>query len=140
MTAPTIPDLDPTAASALLAQRPDAVLVDVRSKVEHDYVGHPPGALHVPWKEFPTWAVNPDFVAQVRAALVARGAPAPEAVPIVALCRSGARSRAAAEALAQAGFRELYNVAEGFEGDKDAAGHRNTVNGWRARGLPWEQT
>ncbi|MGE0387070.1 MAG: rhodanese-like domain-containing protein [Gammaproteobacteria bacterium] len=140
MNEPAIADIDPAAAHALLRGRPDAVLLDVRSRVEFDYVGHPVGAIHVAWKEFPTWAVSPDFVAQVRRAVSQARGGAAEQVPILALCRSGARSRAAAEELARHGFRELYNVAEGFEGDKDAAGHRNTVNGWRARGLPWEQT
>ena len=135
-----IPDLNPLEADQLLRERKQAVLLDVRSKVEFDYVGHPLGAVHVPWTEFPGWVANPQFVAQVRAAIAATGSPPAESVPILAICRSGTRSRAAAEELARHGFKELYNVAEGFEGDKDGHGHRNTVNGWRARGLPWEQT
>ncbi|MCC7414103.1 MAG: rhodanese-like domain-containing protein [Gammaproteobacteria bacterium] len=135
-----MPDLDPKQAFDLLASRPEALLLDVRSRVEYDYVGHPVGALHVAWKEFPAWSENPDFLTEVRRAIAAVRPEPVEAVPVLAICRSGARSRAAAQALERAGFRELYNVAEGFEGDKDAENHRNTVNGWRARGLPWEQT
>jgi rhodanese-related sulfurtransferase len=138
--ASTVADLNPLEASELLARRPEAVLLDVRSKVEFDYVGHAPGAVHVAWKEFPTWTQNPRFVAEVEAAIGAVRVGPPRTTPIVAMCRSGARSRAAGEELARHGYTEVYNVAEGFEGDKDAAGHRNTVNGWRARGLPWEQT
>lgn len=129
--------VDPREASAILEREPGAVLLDVRSKVEFDYVGHPTGALNVPWKEFPDWAENPRFVEEVRAALGDDDAPGR---PILAICRSGARSMAAAKALSAAGYERLYNVEEGFEGDKDANGHRNTVSGWRFHGLPWEQT
>lgn len=139
MTADDIRRVDPSEASDILGSEDGAVLIDVRSKVEFDYVGHPAGALHVPWKEFPDWNENPRFVDEVRAALAQAGGDDP-ARPILAICRSGARSMAAAKALAAAGYERLYNVEEGFEGDKDDAGHRNTVNGWRARGLPWEQT
>lgn len=136
-----VPELDPSEAYAFLQRHPRAVLLDVRSRVEHDYVGRPLGAVHVAWQEFPTWEVNPRFVDEVRATLASlRPDCAPEEIPVLAICRSGARSRAAAAALMRAGFRETYNVAEGFEGVKDAHNHRNTVNGWRARGLPWEQT
>ncbi len=132
--------VNPQEAHAMMRRTPGAVLLDVRSRVEFDYVGHPPGALHVAWKEFPNWEIDPHFAGRVRAALKEHGIADPESTPIFAICRSGHRSLAAAEELARHGFRALYNVEEGFEGDKDAAGHRNTVNGWRVRGLPWEQT
>jgi rhodanese-related sulfurtransferase len=97
--------------------------------------------VHVAWAEHPAWRPNPQqFVTQAKAALAKLGGTAPEVRPILAICRSGARSLAAAQALAAAGFTELYNVAEGFEGDRDEDGHRNTINGWRQRGLPWIQT
>jgi rhodanese-related sulfurtransferase len=56
------------------------------------------------------------------------------------ICRSGARSHSAADAATRAGWREAYNVLEGFEGNKDGEQHRNTVNGWRKAGLPWTQS
>lgn len=131
--------ITPAEAAAMLAANDKAVLLDVRSKVEFDYVGHPVGAINVMWKDYPEWQENPDFVAQARAALAAAGGD-DAARPILAICRSGARSMAAAEKLAAAGYTNLCNVEEGFEGDKDGAGHRGTVSGWKARGLPWEQT
>lgn len=131
--------VDPPAAAAVLDQDSTAVLIDVRSRVEYDYVGHPSGALNVVWKDYPDWQQNPDFVDEVRAALSASGGDAPDR-PILAICRSGARSMAAAEVLAAAGYTELYNVEEGFEGDKDEHGHRGKVGGWKFHGLPWEQT
>jgi len=136
----TIIRLDPSAAKARLNDDERAVLIDVRSRVEHEFVGHPPGALHVAFSEWPEWRPFPDFAARVRAALAAQGQAEPETLPVFLLCRSGGRSLAAAEALVAAGFVSVHNVEEGFEGAKDAEGHRNTIDGWRARGLPWVQT
>jgi len=129
----------PPEAWRILNGDTQAVLLDVRSKVEYDYVGHPAGALNVMWKDYPGWKENPNFVAEVKAALAARGGDSAQR-PLLAICRSGARSLAAAKALAAAGYTNLSNVEEGFEGDKDAHGHRCTVSGWRYHQLPWEQT
>jgi rhodanese-related sulfurtransferase len=135
-----ITEVDPRQAWELLQRHPEAVLLDVRSRMEFEYVGHPVGALHVPWSEFPDWRPDPDFVARVRERLLAlRPGFEPEDVPLVSLCRSGNRSAAAGLALEQAGFRRVYNMREGFEGDRDAQRHRGTVGGWRFHGLPWEQ-
>jgi rhodanese-related sulfurtransferase len=117
-----------------------AVLVDVRTMAEWNFVGLPDlGELDaqvacVEWQSFPTGAQNPGFAAQVTAELGAD-----KARPVLLLCRSGARSRAAAIALTQAGFGQAFNVAGGFEGDADASGHRGQRNGWKAEGLPWRQ-
>ena len=129
----------PPEAAAVLRGDSSAVLIDVRSKVEFDYVGHPVGAVNLIWKDYPAWDENPDFVAEVQAHLRANGGD-DTARPILAICRSGARSMAAAKTLSAAGYTNLYNVEEGFEGDKDADGHRRCVNGWLHHGLPWEQT
>ncbi|MEM7540995.1 MAG: rhodanese-like domain-containing protein [Pseudomonadota bacterium] len=112
-----------------------ARLIDVRSTVEFKYVGHPLNAVHVVWKEFPDWEENAHFGTQVAAALGEAGSDA----PIYLICRSGARSFAAAERLAEQGYTHLHNVEEGFEGDRDDNHHRGTINGWRFHGLPWEQ-
>jgi len=131
--------VDPLQAHAQIAADPLAVLIDVRSRMEFDYVGHPIGALHVPWKEFPEWRVNTGFVDAVRELLGADGGVASVDRPVYLLCRSGARSLAAGEELVRRGFRRVYNIEEGFEGEKDAENHRSTISGWRFRGLPWEQ-
>ena len=137
-----IKEVNPAEAWQILRDDPQAVLLDVRSRVEFSYVGHPPGAINVPWKDAPDWRVDGRFVDKVRAALAERfpDRESYEDVPILALCRSGARSRSAGEALQEQGFARVYNVAEGFEGDLDENRHRNTVNGWRVHGLPWEQS
>jgi rhodanese-related sulfurtransferase len=83
-------------------------------------------------------APNPAFVGELSGALSATGA-SPD-TPILFLCRSGARSRAAAMAMTGAGFLKSFNVAGGFEGDLDGERHRGNANGWKAQGLPWKQS
>ncbi|MEE2979083.1 MAG: rhodanese-like domain-containing protein [Pseudomonadota bacterium] len=126
--------LDPTDAHAFLQRTPAALFIDCRSEMEHLFVGHPAGAHHVSWNDGPHWEVNPEFVPTVRK-LTGHG----NERPIVLICRSGNRSAAAAHALEEAGFRDVYVVRHGFEGDLDGTRHRNTLNGWRHAGLPWEQ-
>lgn len=128
-----IENLDPKQSWQLLQDNPDAVLIDVRTKMEHNYIGRPPGAIHVPWKEFPDWQVNSEFVAEVKK--FAKG----ESVPILLLCRSGQRSMDAAIALQTSGYKILINITEGFEGPLDENKHRGNKGGWRFHGLPWEQ-
>jgi len=120
----------PKEAHALMQS--GARLVDVRTKPELQYVGRVPGAAEVEWQTYPGNRQNPEFLAEL-AALVGKDQ------PVMFLCRSGARSHSAAEAATRAGWRETYNVLEGFEGAKDAAQHRNSVGGWRFAGLPWTQ-
>ena len=107
-------------------------LVDVRTRPELAYVGRIPGAAAVEWQTWPGNRPNPGFLEEL-AEITDKDE------PVMFICRSGARSHQAAEAAMQAGWRETYNVLEGFEGDKDTAEHRNTVNGWRKAGLPWVQ-
>jgi rhodanese-related sulfurtransferase len=137
MSASEVKEINPDEAMRILRSDPQAVLLDVRSTMEYQYVGHPVGAVLVPWMDAPDWQVDPEFVTKVRQEL--RDMNRSETAPILALCRSGARSRMAGLALLSHGFTTIYNVAEGFEGDRDDQGHRSTLNGWRFRGLPWEQ-
>lgn len=122
--------LTPAEAHTLL--QAGAKLVDVRTTPELVYVGAVPGSIPVEWQTYPGNARNPDFLAQLAQA-------AAPGDTLMFLCRSGVRSHYAAAAATQAGWRDCYNVLEGFEGDKDAAQHRSTVGGWRRAGLPWIQ-
>ena len=133
-----IPEINPKQAAQRCRDDQAAVIIDVRSKVEYEFVGHPIGAIHIAWKEFPDWEENPNFCAQVDAALESDG-DARFDRPLLMLCRSGARSMAAGKKLAAHGYTNVANIAEGFEGDKDAANHRGNINGWRFHRLPWEQ-
>ena len=110
-----------------------AKLVDVRTKPELLYVGKVPGSVAVEWQTYPGNRENPEFLAELAAAV-------PKDTPVMFLCRSGARSSAAADAATRAGWKEAYNVLEGFEGDKDSDQHRSSVGGWRKAGLPWIQS
>ena len=112
-------------------QAGQAVLVDVRSDAEREWVGYVPGAAAVAWKQWPGMAMNADFDAQMRAAV-------PEGARAVLLCRSGVRSIAAARRATELGIT-AYNILEGFEGDADAQGQRGKMGGWRFHGLPWKQ-
>ncbi len=132
-------DLTPTEAWELLEREPQAVLVDVRSQAEWMFVGVPDVTglgkklVTVSWNHWPGGNRNEDFLDELGAAGVGAGG------PLLFICRSGARSRAAAELATEAGLAPSYNVSEGFEGDLDDTGHRGSA-GWRARGLPWRQS
>lgn len=130
-TLPYAGALTPSEAHALM--QAGAKLVDVRTQAELYWVGRIPGSVAVEWNSFPDGTLNPNFAAQL--AEVAK-----KDEPVMFLCRSGARSHSAAVSATRAGYSECYNVLEGFEGDKDARGQRNTVNGWRKAGLPWTQS
>ena len=125
--------LKPIEASQFLHDNPSAVFVDCRSEMEYFFVGHPVGAHHVAWNDGPDWDINPHFVGQVRKIASMNR-------PVLLICRSGQRSISAGQALEQAGFSDVYNVLDGFEGPLDDNHHRNSVGGWRTEGLPWEQS
>jgi len=129
-----IDNLDPKQAWALLQEKSSAVLIDVRTAIEHGFVGHPPKAIHIAWKEYPGMQLNTAFVEQVQ-----RHAP-DKSAPVLLLCRSGVRSVEAAKALEAVGYQYLVNILEGFEGPLDEHKHRGTLGGWRFHGLPWEQS
>ncbi|MEJ8845554.1 rhodanese-like domain-containing protein [Variovorax rhizosphaerae] len=119
-----------------LVQQAQAVLVDVRSGEERKFVGHVPDSLHVPWATGTALTRNPRFVRELEAKVAKEGGK--DAV-VLLLCRSGKRSALAAEAAAKAGFANVFNVLEGFEGEIDAHQHRGVADGWRFHQLPWVQ-
>jgi len=121
-------------------QSGEAVLVDVRTDAEREYVGFVPGAVNVAWKQWPGMAMNPKFDAQILAAAQSPKSPkSPNGrQKVLLLCRSGVRSVAAAKRATELGL-EAYNLLQGFEGDLDAEGHRGQLGGWRQAGLPWRQ-
>ena len=133
-------DVRPATAWKILNEHKDAVLIDVRTRAEWNYVGLPDldrlgrKPTLIEWQVFPGMQPNAEFVANLAAALPDRDA------PLLFICRSGARSAAAAKAMTAAGYSTCFNVAEGFEGPLDADAKRGTVGGWKAAGLPWRQT
>jgi len=125
----------------LLHDDPRAVLVDIRSTMEYLFVGHPKGSVHVPWIDEPDWTVNPNFVTDIRKLLLGGAICSVDdgCAPVILICRSGKRTVEAGKVLLNAGFNKVMHVVEGFEGELDEEHHRSTTNGWRFRGLPWEQ-
>ncbi len=117
-----------------------AVLVDVRSTAEWVFVGVPDvkpigrTLVQLPWKEYPGMALNVDFVLGMEEQVADKN------TPLLFMCRSGGRSHDAALAMAEAGYTACYNITDGFEGEPNAAGQRNTTGGWRQAELPWRQT
>jgi rhodanese-related sulfurtransferase len=126
--------LRPPEAYAALQDQPNILLVDCRSEIEYMYVGHPVGAVHVAWQDAPDWEINPRFADEV-----AREAKGDKSKPVMLICRSGKRTLDAGKVLEEAGFADVTNVLEGFEGELDDDYHRGTTGGWRFHGLPWEQ-
>lgn len=125
--------LYPDEAYEVLQSAPGAKLVDVRSRAELDWVGRIPDAVEIEWATYPGMKPNPNFTAQLEQEV-------DKEALVMFICRSGMRSNAAAMAATKAGYSDCYNVLEGFEGEKDADEHRNTLGGWRVAGLPWEQS
>lgn len=139
-SAVAIESISPTDAWAVMQSEPGVTLIDVRSDMEFLMIGHPRGAVNVPWIDAPDWVVNGNFVANVRKALLGRvSAKGRRSSPVFLICRSGNRSMDAAEALAADGLSDISVIEGGFEGPLDDAHHRNTVAGWRFEDLPWEQ-
>jgi rhodanese-related sulfurtransferase len=131
---PFMKNLDPRAAWEEMQRTSDALFVDVRMEIESLYVGRPPGVVNIAWYEYPDLTPDPaGFVAAVEREAGRKDR------PVYLICRSGKRTVDAAKALDAAGFSDVTNIKEGFEGELDDAFHRSTNSGWRFHGLPWEQ-
>lgn len=134
-----IENIRPTQAWEALQSDPQVQLVDVRTDAEWTFVGLPDlgeigkQPVLIPWQVYPSMQPHPDFAGALRQAGLT-----PDH-RLLFLCRSGARSMAAAQAAQAAGFPNVANVSEGFEGNPDGEGHRGVTSGWKAEGLPWRQ-
>lgn len=131
----------PQQAWDFLQEQAKAIFVDVRSNMEYLFIGHPIGAINIPWIDEPDWIINPNFVREIRK-LALGGLSHDEGgtdVPVILICRSGKRSKEAGELLLENGFHHVINVADGFEGELDDNHQRSTIAGWRYAKLPWEQ-
>ena len=136
-------DISPQEAFDLLSNEATATLVDVRTSAELAFVGAPDltdigkRLHHIEWSAFPTGELNTNFLRELEAVVRAAGSE-----HLLFLCRSGQRSRRAAQAAEELPIEKplrLYNVATGFEGDLDSDGRRGRASGWKVAGLPWRQ-
>lgn len=123
----------------ILEQDENAVLIDVRTQAEWAFVGicdlsgMDKSPLLISWQDFPHMNINPDFADTITGQDIAKDS------PLYFLCRSGVRSKSAAATMMEAGYEKCFNILDGFEGDRDGAGHRGQLGGWKASGLPWTQ-
>ena len=131
-------NLLPRMAVERMNKNPEAVLIDVRTRAVHKYVGFPVNSILIPWFDEPDLESDPDaFYASVIAELSNRS----DAMDteLILICRSGFRSNEALKCLQSKGFTCVSHVASGFEGDLDENDHRGNLNGWRNDGMPWSQ-
>ena len=132
-------DLSPNEAWNIIKENSDCFLVDCRTSAEWSLVGVPDldslgkKVLFVEWQTFPTMEKNPRFLQEISETILEKKS------KIIFLCRSGARSRSAAEFLTSQGYESCFNCSEGFEGSHDNFGRRSNVNGWKFHNLPWKQ-
>ena len=121
----------------MMKENTNVRLIDIRSTQEFLFVGHPVGALHIPWLDEPDWVPNAAFVDQVRSVMSeVEGDSQP---PLMLICRSGERSNEVGQLLSGAGLVNIFSVTDGFEGPLNQNNHRSQLAGWRSEGLPWEQ-
>jgi len=138
-----IEDVSVEEAWARLKSEADAILIDVRTRAEWSFVGLPDlsnlgkQVVRIEWQSFPDGQINPDFSERLSEFL--SSANIGKDAELLFICRSGSRSRLAAEAMAAQGYTRCRNVTGGFEGPLDADRHRGTQAGWKAAGLPWVQ-
>jgi rhodanese-related sulfurtransferase len=141
--APSIQDVPVRDVWETLKTDPTAIMIDVRTRAEWTFVGLPDLAamgkriVTLEWQTFPENSVDPAFSQRLKTALAGQGADT--TTPMYFICRSGGRSRMAAEAMAALGYQHCFNVAEGFEGPLDGERHRGRIGGWKAAGLAWTQ-
>jgi rhodanese-related sulfurtransferase len=132
-------DISPSEAMKKLKQDPNAQLIDVRTSAEWQYVGAPDlrplnkRSIKIQWRELPNMDLNEDFVEELEMKVPSRY------TVLLFLCRTGGRSREAAIAMTEHGYKNCYNIDKGFEGDLDPNMHRGNISGWKAEKLPWKQ-
>ena len=123
----------------LLKERSDSILVDCRTSAEWGFVGVPnleklnKKVIFLEWQKYPDMQINENFLQEITESGINKDS------SVIFLCRSGARSRSAAEFLTSYGYNNCYNCLDGFEGNHDQDGHRGQINGWKFDNLPWKQ-
>ena len=137
----TIQHISALDAEAMIQEKPQSAFIDVRSDMEYLFIGHPRGAVNIAWIDEPDFLVNPNFERAVRKLILGGVIEYSEhdSVPVILICRSGNRSKEAGNLLIEHGFKHIYNIKHGFEGELNNDHHRSTLGGWRHDNLPWEQ-
>ena len=139
------------AAAFVVQNGSKSLFLDIRTPAEVTFLGMAqPADANVPYMvepPFQQWDAakssfklepNADFIPEVRRRLSEKKLGPDDT--IVLMCRSGDRSAAASNLLAEAGFKHVYSVVDGYEGDLAGDGPKagqRAVNGWKNAGLPW---
>ena len=139
-------NVTPSQAFSMLQQDKNAVLIDIRTRAEYEFVGHPEGAFNIPFKFMTTklgengysMSSNPHFIHDVLTSFD------PDRHTLILICRSGCRTCDACNAAVKAGWKpeNVFSVLGGFEGDVVKNEHsilygQRRLNGWQNEGLPW---
>lgn len=141
-----------TAAEAYeMANKEKVLFLDVRTRAEVNFLGIPTVAdANIPYMEIDSlysWdekkgvfklEPNSGFMTEVQQRIKQKGMDTNS--KIIVMCRSGDRSAKAADLLAKSGYKNVYSVVDGYEGDVAKEGDhkgQRAVNGWRNANLPW---
>jgi len=122
--------LMPREAFDVMQNDPSTVLIDVRTKAELELVGYIPFAKSIEWAFYPGMTANAQFAEQLVDNV-------DKSLTVIFICRTGGRSHNAALMAEQLGYKNAYNMAEGFEGEANELKQRTLINGWKHAGLPW---
>ena len=116
MSQATVEHIGAKEAYALIQSEPSTAFIDVRSDMEYLFIGHPIGAVNIPWIDEPDFVINPNFEREVRKLILGGIIETSDhqSVPVVLICRSGNRSAEAGNLLLEHGFRRVYNIIDGF--------------------------
>ena len=132
-------DIKPTEVWEVLKKEKNCYLIDCRTSAEWDFVGIPDldsigKKTHlIEWQHYPTMEINVNFANEIKEISKEKDS------KFIFICRSGGRSKSAAEYMTSQGFENCYNCLFGFEGGHDPNGQRGKESGWKFSKLPWKQ-
>lgn len=131
--------IDSINAHKQLISDANSFLIDVRTHEEFNFVGivddngFKNKITLMPWLLFPNMNINPDFLENIKKLFPNIDS------NLFFLCKTGGRSNQSSLAVNEIGYKNCYNIVNGFEGDLDSFEHRGNINGWKASKLPWRQ-
>lgn len=140
-----IKQIEPKLALDILAKDKNSLLIDVRTEAEFNFVGTVDSSalinssLLLPWLTFPTMQENGEFKSKFENSLQLISSDNYKDLHLFFICKTGGRSNSAAQFASDIGYKNCYNIVNGFEGDIDHNNHRGNINGWKADKLPWKQ-
>lgn len=141
----TVQQIDSLTAYEMLKNNKNSILVDVRSTEEFNLVGIVEAIsfnnrmILLPWQSYQDGQQNPDFLSILKNKINIFFNENTSDISLIFICRSGARSNYSANYLANLGYKNCYNIIDGFEGKMNSNNQRSMINGWKYNNLPWRQ-